>query len=50
MTPVLYTNDCHTDTALRNSIYRLRFAELRAWEIHEYDGREWVAEKHRTWS
>jgi len=20
------------------------------WEIDEYDGREWVAEKHRTWS
>ena len=20
------------------------------WEIEEYDGREWVAEKHRTWS
>ena len=20
------------------------------WEIHEYDGLEWVAEKHRTWS
>lgn len=20
-----------------------------AWEIGEYDGREWVAEKHRTW-
>lgn len=20
------------------------------WEIAEYDGREWVAEKHRTWS
>lgn len=19
------------------------------WEIQEYDGREWVAEKHRTW-
>ena len=19
------------------------------WEIDEYDGREWVAEKHRTW-
>jgi hypothetical protein len=19
------------------------------WEIEEYDGREWVAEKHRTW-
>lgn len=20
------------------------------WSIHEYDGVEWVAEKHRTWS
>lgn len=20
------------------------------WEIHEYDGVEWVAEKHRTWA
>jgi hypothetical protein len=20
------------------------------WEIGEYDGREWVAERHRTWS
>lgn len=20
------------------------------WQIKEYDGREWVAEKHRTWS
>lgn len=20
------------------------------WEIHEYDGMEWVAEAHRTWS
>lgn len=20
------------------------------WDIHEYDGIEWVAEKHRTWS
>ena len=20
------------------------------WEIEEYDGMEWVAEKHRTWS
>jgi hypothetical protein len=20
------------------------------WEIGEYDGTEWVAEKHRTWS
>jgi hypothetical protein len=35
-----------------------RFASLKIveipsdvdWEIGEYDGREWVAEKHRTWS
>jgi hypothetical protein len=35
-----------------------RFADLKVvevpedveWEIHEYDGMEWVAEKHRTWS
>lgn len=20
------------------------------WEIDEYDGKEWIAEKHRTWS
>lgn len=34
------------------------FAELKVvdipdgieWEIQEYDGREWVAETHRTWS
>lgn len=34
------------------------FAELRIvsipsdvdWEIEEYDGREWISEKHRTWS
>ena len=34
-----------------------RFAELRVvnipddieWEIEEYDGVEWVSEKHRTW-
>ena len=34
-----------------------RFAELKVveipddieWEIEEYDGAEWVAEKHRTW-
>ena len=34
-----------------------RFSELKIveipddveWEIKEYDGQEWVAEKHRTW-
>ena len=35
-----------------------RYSELRVieipddveWQIEEYDGNEWVAEKHRTWS
>jgi hypothetical protein len=35
-----------------------KYAELKVveipdgveWEIEEYDGTEWVAEKHRTWS
>lgn len=35
-----------------------KYAELKVveipdgveWEIEEYDGAEWVAEKHRTWS
>ena len=32
---------------------RLRIVEVPdgiAWEIGEYDGNEWVAEKHQTWS
>lgn len=31
----------------------LKVVEIPAdvdWEIDEYDGKEWVAEKHRTWS
>jgi hypothetical protein len=35
-----------------------RFAELKVveipddvqWQIEEYDGNEWIAEKHRTWN
>ena len=35
-----------------------RFSELQVveipddveWEIEEYDGNEWIAEKHRTWN
>ncbi len=37
--------------------YESRYASLKVveipddveWEIEEYDGKEWVAEKHRTW-
>jgi hypothetical protein len=37
--------------------YKSRYASLKVveipddaeWEIEEYDGNEWVAEKHRTW-
>lgn len=32
---------------------KLRIVEIPTdvdWEIEEYDGNEWVAEKHRTWS
>lgn len=51
------------DSALIEVVKELRveangtFAELRiveipkgvSWYIEEYDGNEWVAEKHRTW-
>jgi hypothetical protein len=38
--------------------HKYRFAELKIveipddveWQIEEYDGLEWVAEKHKTWS
>ena len=37
-----------------NGIYsKLKIVEIPGdvdWEIGEYDGNEWVAEKHRTWS
>lgn len=27
----------------------VKIPEDVAWEVEEYDGKEWVAEKHRTW-
>ena len=36
-----------------NSYSRLKIVEIPddvQWEIGEYDGMEWVAEKHRTWT
>jgi len=38
---------------LTNGSYsRLKIVEVPddvEWEVDEYDGNEWVAEKHRTW-
>jgi len=59
-----YENQIRTDPRLIQTIEELgerangRCAELEIieipegveWEIEEYDGMEWVAEKHRTWS
>jgi len=40
-------------TAADTSVSELRVVEIPndvEWQIEEYDGVEWVAEKHRTWS
>ena len=39
--------------AANGSCAKLKIVEIPAeveWQIEEYDGREWVAEKHRIWS
>ena len=43
------------DALLRNGaeVYRVEDTVmhiLKAYEIEEYDGNEWVSEKHRTWA
>jgi hypothetical protein len=33
-------------------VAKLKIVEIPAsveWQIEEYDGKEWVAERHRTW-
>ena len=40
-------------TAINGAYSSLKIVEVPddvEWEIAEYDGNEWVAEKHRTWS
>ena len=41
-------------TRIRNAVRaNHKIVEIPAdveWQIQEYDGMEWVAEKHRTWS
>ena len=37
-------NDSYSDLAI------VEIPDDVEWEVEEYDGAEWVAEKHRTWS
>ena len=39
--------------AANGSCAKLKIVEIPAeieWQIEDYDGNEWIAEKHRTWS
>ena len=62
---VFYDNDIQRDDPIliqvveelgdeaSNRFSKLKIVEIPddvQWEIEEYDGREWVAEVHRTWS
>lgn len=43
----------HLGASANGSYAALKVVEIPdevEWEIQEYDGREWVAEKHRTWT
>ena len=51
--PVLVGIVREMGAAANGDFASLRIVELPAdvdWTIEEYDGREWVAERHRTWS
>jgi len=50
--PVLVAVVEELGTAADTSVSELRVVEIPddvEWQIEEYDGSEWVAEKHRTW-
>ena len=50
--PVLVAVVLELGTAADTSVSELRVVEIPddvEWQIEEYDGSEWVAEKHRTW-
>jgi hypothetical protein len=41
------------EQAGQKGITKLKVVEIPdniEWSVHEYDGSEWVAEAHRTWS
>lgn len=51
--PVLVAVVEELGTAAWTSVSELHVVEIPddvEWQIEEYDGKEWVAEKHRTWS
>ena len=50
--PVLVAVVLELGTAAWTSVSELHVVEIPddvEWQIEEYDGSEWVAEKHRTW-
>ena len=50
--PMLVAVVLELGTAADTSVSELRVVEIPddvEWQIEEYDGSEWVAEKHRTW-
>lgn len=51
--PVLVDIVREMGTAANGNFAGLKIVKIPAdvkWQIEDYDGREWVAEKHRTWS
>ena len=50
--PMLVAVVLELGTAAWTSVSELHVVEIPddvEWQIEEYDGKEWVAEKHRTW-
>ena len=50
--PALVTTVCRLGSKANGEYAKLKVVEIPAdvdWYIEEYDGKEWVAEKHRTW-
>jgi hypothetical protein len=50
--PVLIQVVRELGTKANAPVAKLKIVEIPAsveWQIEEYDGKEWVAERHRTW-
>ena len=46
---MLEENPNLTDTYGNANLKMVEIPDDVEWEIADYDGKEWVAEKHRTW-